>query len=81
MMHAARWSFALSVAAVQAAMTALFAAAAWMAVGFVLEGDPDVDGLARLLPVVVVIVFLTAVINHKSPKVQIQTDRLVVRSR
>lgn len=78
MMHAARWSFALWFATVQAAMTALFAAAAWMAVGFMLEGDPDVEGLARLLPVVVVIVFMIAVIKHKSPKLQIQTDRLVV---
>lgn len=78
MMHTARWSFALLFAAVHAAMTALVAAAAWMAVGFVLEGDPDVDGLAGPLSVLVMIMFGAAVIKYKSPKLQIQTDRLVV---
>jgi hypothetical protein len=78
MMHTARWSFTLLFCAVQTIVAALVASVAWLLVGFIFGDGLRFDGLAGVLPVLVVVYFVIAIIKLRQPKLQIQTDRLVV---
>lgn len=78
MMHTARWSFTLLLAAVQTIVAALVASVAWLLGGLIFGDGLRFEGLARVLPVLVVVYFVIAIIKLQSPKLQIQTDRLVI---